>query len=287
MDFERLQNIDRRWLYLLLLLAVAVPMLRAGGAGGTVVLPETRNYYETVERVAADPVRREKLVILVANFSSSTATENLTQYEATMRHLMSKRLKFAILSLADPQGRELAQQAADRLSPEFDYQYGRDYVNWGFKTGDAALNVKALARDIPGTFGKDIKGTPLEQIPVMRGVRGVNDVGLVVETASVDSLEYWLAYFRAAGDEPVPLLYACTAVMAVEAYPFLRSGQVQGMLNGLTGAGQYEALLNNPGFGSRMSTSLSWAHFLILFLIVFGNVAMVAARRRAIARGAV
>ena len=95
-----------------------------------------------------------------------------------------------------------------------------------------------------------------------------------------------LPVLRAAGDEPVPLIYGCTAVMAVEAYPYLRSGQVQGMLNGLTGAGQYESLLNKPGFGSRMSASLSWAHFLILALIVLGNVAMVAARKRAAVRGA-
>ncbi len=280
-----MHDIDRRWLYLLLFLAVALPMLFPSKGGSAVILPETQSFYDTVERVAADPKRRDKLVLLVANFSASTATENLNQYESAMRHVMRHRLKFAIVSFADPQGRELGQQTADKLASQFGYQYGRDYVNWGFKTGDIALNVKALARDIPGTIGKDIKGTPLGQIPVMQGVRGVDDIGLVVETASADTLEYWLAYFRAAGDEPVPLLFSCTAVMAVEAYPFLRSGQIQGMLNGLKGAGEYETLLQSPGFATQVSPSLSWAHFVILFLIALGNLSLFLSRRRAGSRG--
>lgn len=276
-----LQNLDRRILYALLAVAVSLPFVLPIRGVKPVVTPQTAAYYETIERIAADPVASKKLVILAADFSSSTATENLSQYEATMRHVMRRKLRFAILAISDPQGRELGQQTAEKLSGEFGYQYGRDYVNWGFKAGDTALNLKALVRDIPGTIGKDIRGTPLSAVPVMQGVESVDDIALVAEHASAQTLEQWLAYFRG-GDvgEPVPILYACTAVMAPEAFPFLKSGQLQGLLNGLKGAAEYESLLNHRGFASRASNSLSFAHFLILLLLLVGNGSMLLARRK-------
>jgi len=281
-----LQNLDRRVLYALLAVAVSLPFVLPMRGVKPVILPQTAGYYETIERVAADPVASKKLVLLAADFSSSTATENLNQYEATMRHVMRRKLRFAILSISDPQGRELGQQTAEKLAPEFGYIYGRDYVNWGYKAGDAALNLKALVRDIPGTIGKDIRGTPLASVPVMSGVTDVDDISVVAEHASSQTLEQWLAYFRG-GDvgEPVPVLYACTAVMAPEAFPYLKSGQLQGLLNGLKGAAEYESMLGHDGFATRASNSLSFAHFLILLLLLVGNGSMLLARRGAQRKG--
>ena len=280
--FQRLQNIDRRILYALLALVVAIPLAVRIPTGKPVVLPQTQGYFDAIENVARDPIASKKLVLVATNFSSSTATENLTQSEATLRQIMGHKLRFAIFVFSDPQGRDLGQRLAEKLAPEFGYVYGRDWVNWGYKAGDPALNLKALVRDVPGTIGTDIKGTPLAQMPVMQNVKTVDDVGLVCEIASANTLEFWIAYFRAAGTgEPIPLLFACTAVMAPEAFPFLKSGQIQGLLNGLKGAGEYEVLIGKAGFGAKASAALSFSHFLILFLIVLGNVGMFVTRSRA------
>ncbi|MBC8101588.1 MAG: hypothetical protein H7Z41_03260 [Cytophagales bacterium] len=289
---NRLQNIDSRLLYLLLALVVSVPLIFPIPAGKAVVLPQSRSFFDSVERVTGDPVAQKKLVIVSFSFSASTATENLSQADAILRHLMARRMKIALFSFSDPQGRDLAQGLAERIAPEYGYQYGRDYVNWGYKSGDPAPNIKSLSRDIYGTIGKDIKGTPLAQIPLMQNYKSVNDVAMVVEISSVSSLEYWLGYFAAAGENRIPINYGCTAVMAPEAFPFLKSGQISGLLNGLTGAGEYEALIlqakyaTQPGFGSRASASLSFAHFLIILLIVVGNVSMIVLRRQQAAAAA-
>lgn len=272
-------------MYALLALVIAVPLAARVPTGKPVVLPQTQGYFDAIENVARDPVASKKLIIVSTNFSASTATENLTQCEATLRQIMSRHLRFALFVFNDPQGRDLGQRLAEKLAPAYGYQYGRDYVNWGYKAGDAALNLKALVRDIPGTIGADIKGTPIAQVPVMRGVKTVDDISLVTEIASARTLETWIAYFRAAGTgEPIPLLFACTAVMAPEAFPFLKSGQIQGLLNGLKGAGEYEVLIGTTGFGSKASAALSFSHFLILFLIVLGNVGMVVTRAGAAGR---
>ncbi len=171
---------------------------------------------------------------------------------------------------------------AERLQGRYGYQYGRDYVNWGFRPPAAAVpTIKAMVRNIPAAIGTDYTGTPLAQIPVMRGVRGVNDIAAVIEITASASLPVWLGYFqRTATGDPVPTLYAPTAVMAPEAFPLLKSGQIQGMLIGLKGAIEYEALLRERGFATQASASLSYAHFLILGLIILGNVGMFASRAR-------
>ncbi len=105
--FDRLQNIDRRVLYGLLAVMVSLPFLFAAPVPPPAILPQSRAFYQTIESLARDPARRDKLVIGSASFSSSTAAESLTQTETIIRHLMKNRLKFAILSLVDPQGRQL------------------------------------------------------------------------------------------------------------------------------------------------------------------------------------
>jgi len=278
--FARLQDIDRRILYVLLAISVSLPFLVAAPVPQAAQSPQTQGFYKTIEDLAADPQRRNKLVILSTNFSASTAAENRTQTETMMRHLMRRRIRFAIFSF-DPQGRLLAQQTAERLQGRYGYVYGRDYVNWGFRPVGAFVNiVKAMVRDIPGAIGTDHRGTKLAELSAMKGVRGVDDIGAVIEISGSNSLPIWLQFFQRTGKTPVPTLFACTAVMAPEAFPFLKSGQLQGMLVGLKGAIEYEGLLGERGFATKASASLSYSHFLIVALIVLGNIGMWAARAR-------
>src|SRR5687767_58810 len=114
---NRLQSIDNRLLYLFLALVVSVPLIFTSPAGNAVVLPQSRSFFSAIERMADDPVQKEKLVIFSFSFSASTATENLTQSEAVMRHLMARKMKIALFSFSDPQGRDLAQSLADKLAP--------------------------------------------------------------------------------------------------------------------------------------------------------------------------
>lgn len=274
------QNIDRRILYLLLALVLSAPFLLRVPVPNAVVSPQAHSFYNTIEEIASDPVRSKKLIILCPNYAAGTIAENQTQTEAVMRHLMKRHLKFAIFCFSDPQGRELTGNAARSMEKKYGYEYGRDYVNWGYRPGDAVvLLLKSAVRDIPGTFKTDVNHTPLDQMPVMAGIKTVDDIGAIIEIASSSTLGYWLTYYQRTGKEPIPTLYCPTAVMAPEAYPFLKSGQLQGMLVGLKGAIEYEGLIGEPGFATSASASLLYAHFLIIALIVLGNLGMFAQKR--------
>jgi hypothetical protein len=68
--------------------------------------------------------------------------------------------------------------------------------------------------------------------------------------------------------------------MAPGYYPFLDSGQMQGMLVGAKGAAELEILVDRPAKASRIMNVQSWAHLLIILLIVIGNLGYIFTRGR-------
>lgn len=274
------QKIDRRILYLLLFLAIGLPMIIRVPTPKPAIMPETRKFYDTIEEIAADPARKDKLVILCSNYGAGTLAENQTQTAAICRHLMQKRLKFAIFAFNSQQGAEQGDLAATAAAQKYGYKYGIDYVNWGFRPGEAIVTLlKSAVRDIPDAFGNDAKGTALTQVPVMQGIKDVNNIGLIIEVASANTLPTWLQYFQRTGDNPIATLYAPTSVMAPEGYPLLKSGQINGMLFGLKGANEYEILIGERDFGERGAASLAYSHLLIILLVILGNVGMFAQQK--------
>jgi hypothetical protein len=99
-------------------------------------------------------------------------------------------------------------------------------------------------------------------------------------------MDYWIAYLTT--PKHIPLIYCPTAVMSASAYPALDAGQLQGMLNGVMGAAQYETLIGRSHVetdASATSWALSCAHIYIILLIVLGNLGYVAAKRAGIRTG--
>ncbi len=276
------QRIDRRYLYLLLVLVLSAPFLFPVPVPAPVVSPQTKSFYDTIEEMAKDPARKDKLVIVSANFDAGTKAENGTQAEAVMRHLMQHHMRFAIFDFNAPQGRQLAQDFMDANQAKYGYVYGRDYSNWGYRPAAAiAPLLKSMVHDVPGTIGNDINGTPVGTLPSMKDVKTVDDIGLIVELTASESLPTWLQYFQRAGKEPIPTLYCPTRVMAPQAFPLLKSGQIQGMLSGLNGTIEYEGLIHETGFATKASASLSYSNLLIMLLIILGNIGMFVANSAA------
>ena len=52
----------------------------------------------------------------------------------------------------------------------------------------------------------------------------------------------------------------------------MSTGQLKGMLAGLAGAANYEKLMGYSGPASEKMPSQSWAHLLIVILIIIGNI---------------
>jgi hypothetical protein len=70
-----------------------------------------------------------------------------------------------------------------------------------------------------------------------------------------------------------------TAVMAPKQYAYFASGQLDGLLGGMKGAAEYEKLVGKPGLAITGMGAQSIVHFLIIFLVLIGNIGYFVGRR--------
>ncbi len=266
--WDRLQTIDRRVIYAILLVVILIPLFFRINLP-TYPSKQSLDFYNTIERVARESPN--KIVIIDGWWSPGTRGENQWQAQAVVTHLMMRHLHFAILSFDTQNNTVMQTQVVEPLAKKYGYVYGRNYINWGFKPPASFVpTVKGLVTDIPGTLKKDYKGTPITQFPVMKDIKTRADVSALVEITPSKTAETWLGLFEQ--NNTPPLLFAPTAVMAPTYYPYLDTGQMAGMLTGIKGAGDYEGLLGTRSFGSRAAGALSLVYALIILLIILGNV---------------
>jgi hypothetical protein len=272
-DFwQRLQQIPRYHIYLLMAAVVVWQILFPMPLPIAPSRP-TQGVYEAIRAVPDD-----KLILISTDWDASTQAETGPQTESIIHACLQNGRRFAIMNLSPPMGAKLANDIAERVTRDYDAQYGVDWCNWGYKYGFDNVLI-ALAKNIPKTIGDDFHGTPVGELPMMEGVQDIASIGLVIEITGLAGVtEMWIGLIQ--GVYGTPFASAYTAVMAPGYYPFLDSDQMQGMLVGAKGAAEMEVLVSRPARASMIMNVQSWAHVLIIALIIVGNAGYVLARGR-------
>jgi len=298
-----LQSLDRRWIYLLLS-AVLIVTLILGKPVKPVVLPSVQQLYDAVEAAPAGP-DDGKIILVSTTFANNTVGENGNQARAIIRHLMMRHKRFAVLAVSEPVGAEIARIIPASLAKRYGYVYGKDWISFGYQIGTLAF-YKSFPLDIQKTVKVDaVHHRPLGEYEIMKGIKTVQDnVALHIEISASSSLADWLMVVQPMTRPRLKIGYGCTGVMATEAYPYLDSGQIVGMLPGLKGAADYEQLVDelemklHPGLQQKDITfpsipriglyhsarhlmfAQNAAHILVILLIILGNVGMFLVKRQ-------
>lgn len=270
----RLQRIDRRILYILIAAVIMLPLVLRPSRHPKIIFDEVKNAYSVL-----DNVPKNKMVLISTWWGPGTVAENAPQTEVIMRHLLRNGTKFAIVSW-DQTGNEITYQIGKKLEKEMHKQYGKDWVHLGYRIAYPQVVYRGMAENFQKVMEYDRFHTKLSKLPAVANIKGAKDIGAVVEVTPSGTVEYWIAYFT--GPYKVPLVFCPTAVMAAEAYPFIDSGQIDGMLNGVIGAAQYESLLGMTHArtdAAATSWALSSAHIFIILLIIVGNLGYLASKR--------
>lgn len=259
---ERLETVDRRIIFLLILLAVVIPLLFPMGLKIEVSEP-VRMFYDAVEKLEPG-----SYVLISAEYDPSTMPEVYPMNEALVKHLFAKDIKIVSIGLW-PQGVSLNQEAMEQAAEEFEKEYGVDYVNLGYKAGGIVV-ISAMGEDIPSTFPQDYALRPIEQYPIMEGIENFDNIDLIVSLSAGDpGVREWVMI--AQGRYGKDVIGGVTAVSAPAFYPFLDAGQLKGLIGGMKGAAEYETLLERIGTASAGMDAQSIAHGLIIFFILFAN----------------
>lgn len=274
---RRFQEMDRRWVFLGMGLAILIPLLFPITLDFEVD-ERVRSLYDAVEELPAGST-----VLISADFDPASRPELEPFYRAHLEHLFRKDVKVVMLSLWD-YAPPLVVPILDEVAARHGKVYGTDYVFLGFKPGKE-LAIKAIGENIPKTFPTDSKGTPTDQIPVMVGYRQAKDFPLLISISAgfPGTREYVL---QIQGQYDLKIASACTAVSAPDYIPFYKAGQLVGLSGGMPGSAQYEKLVypQGPPDGVRLLATqainvLNLGHLYIIGLIVLGNIAFFLTRR--------
>src|SRR5438128_956608 len=173
---ERISRIDRRLIYGLLFLATLTPLV-FGLRLPLYVTDDARDLYRVVEGLPPD-----KIAILFCNWEAGTLAESRPQTVALARHLLRRRIRFALLSVNAQTSPQLAEDAVqEAIRAEGHGTYGVDYCNMGYRVGSNPW-LQALATNLAQTVATDWKGRPLAELPMMRGVETIHEnVSLLVD----------------------------------------------------------------------------------------------------------
>ncbi|MDC0358444.1 hypothetical protein OAO01_06475 [Oligoflexia bacterium] len=289
MKFD-IHNIDRRIIYLLVFLAIAIPLLLELSVKPA-RMKAAEKFFNLVEGL---DVNASGVALLAFDFGPNTKAENEPQAEVILEHLMRRRIPVAIMTqyaLAEGFLSSVPERVAKRLAREYPgekWEYGQDWVNLGYRPG-MALFIQALAKseNMLEDLGKDAYGSSLTDFEAFKSLKTLEDVKLLAEfTGLVGVFDVYVQFFQKEGYVPA-FGHGCTSITIPEAYIYLDSGQLKGLLEGIAGAAWYSELLRNK-YPAReadsaliANTALGVAHLVIIFLIIFGNLVALLVRRPA------
>jgi len=280
-------NLDRRWVFLAIGLAVAVPILTKSVFPERAT-PQSQVIFDELENLPAG-----SKVMVVVDYDPGSAPELAPMTTAFLRHCCLKRHKIYLVTLWPTGLPLLDQNIREIIEGEFEssqFKYGDDYVNLGYKPGNEVV-IKTMATSLRALFSTDNRGTNLDDMPMTKNLTKVADMDVVLDvSAGYPGGKEWVQY--AGTQSQLKLAVGCTGVMAVQMYPYYPD-QVFGLLAALKGGAEYEAALGAkyPQYRDPQKTTAIrrmgpqlFAHLLMVGLIVLGNVVHFASRHRGAAR---
>jgi hypothetical protein len=280
----------RRLIYLLMILAVGLPIV-FGISQKPSRLVSAERMYDVVEQVRVQP---GEVAMVWFDFGPNTIAENEPQAQVLIEHLFRRRIPVVLLSQYQQAERFLTKipnEVAQRLEAEMpgqQWRYGEAWVNAGFRPGGAIfIQSMVNAADVSKFLGRDVNGMPISHYPAFSAIGGVERVKLVGEiTGLVGVFDNIIQFFQKNEYRPT-IVHGCTSITIPEAYIFLDSGQLKGLLEGIAGAAWYSEVLKEhfPHSENKellvTNTALSAAHIVLILLIVLGNIVPLFERRRA------
>ncbi len=267
----KIGRVDRRWIFLVLAIVVFIPILTPIGMPIRATVT-TKVVYDAIENLPPN-----SKVLVSVEYSPSTKPENHPMTISILRHLFKNDHKVFVTCLW-PDGQFMAQDALKQVADEeFGKIYGEDYVFLGFRPGNEAV-VKGIVSNIRKLYTVDVYQTKVDEIPLMKDVNKFSDFAfLFTSSAGYPGTIEWVQY--AADPTGVPISSGVTSIQVNEVMPYVQSGQMQGVLAGMPGAAEYEALIDQKGSATSGMDAQSIAHLVIVLFIILGNAAFFIERK--------
>jgi len=253
--FEKLGGTDRRVIFILMALAVIVPLALKVSFPIPVGEGPSKDLFD---HIATLP--QNSNVLISFDYGPSTMPELQPMAVALLQDLFSRDFNVVGMALW-PQGVSLGQNALSEVGDSLGMVQYEDWVNLGYKTGGMIL-IARLGTDLTSSFPQDKDGVLYSDIPLLRNISKLSDFDLIISLS--------------AGDPGIP----AWVMMAGDRF------EMVGLLGGLKGAADYETMVREgvenapPGTATPGMAAQSIAHLVIMVFIVIGNIAYFSGKRR-------
>lgn len=276
---QKLDSLDRRIIFLIIGLVVLLPLLfplnlpvEATGL--------TRDAFEAIHNLPDDAT-----VLMSFEYGPSTKPEIHPMAVSVLRHFLSRGYKVVIMCLW-PDGLFMAREAIDEVLNDEKFSslvYGVDYVNLGYRPGNEAV-IKGITKSFAANYTVDSRQTDIIDIPLMNDVRTAADVDFIFSlSAGYPGAIEWVLY--ASDPLQIPVSSGNASIQVNQLLPYVKSGQMQGIIAGMPGAAEYEALMEEYGLwptrgqAAKSMDAQSIAHLVIVLFIILGNISYFAKRK--------
>lgn len=271
-----LANLDRRWIFLAMAIAVVVPILLQAR------FPEKPTGLAQAVFDEVESLPDGSLVLMAWDFDPASEGELGPMATQAVRHCCEKNHKMVFLCLW-PVGQQMIEESiANVIRADYpQMKYGVDYVNLGFKSGQEGV-IKVVVTNLREMYPTDVSGTSLDLLPLTKDLTDVRQTDLIINvSAGYPGTKEWVQYGATAYPNDIKVVGGCTGVQAPLLYPYIPE-QLPGLLGAIKGAAEYEELVSRayPDGADRgaykearrrMGPQLV-AHLLMIGLIVIGNV---------------
>ncbi len=127
--------------------------------------------------------------------------------------------------------------------------------------------------------GQSTEPTKIDDVPFMKNINRLGDFNLMVlVSAGAPGAKEYVQYVQA--PYALRMVAATTAVSTTDLAPYYQSGQLLGLVAGLSGAAEYEALVGKTGTATQGADVLNVGHGVVILAIILGNSIYFLGRRR-------
>ena len=254
------------WLFFLIILgSMAYIQLKPLG----LPIPITQLTKDTYN--AVDALNEGDIVFMDQGYGAGTIASHEPGFIAVFKHCIQKGAKIVIVSTSTESPILLAQAVRKMNLEARGYEYGEDWIHFGYLSGGEAAYA-AVLEDITGTFTADYQDTPLSQLPIAGelGSPTWQKISLVyVMSAGGDVCEGWIRQSAVRFD--IPMIQQPLEMMVPTILPYYPVN-CAGILNGGIGAAEYEVYAGLPGEAVKLSDMLSMGGLVVLIFLILGNI---------------
>lgn len=266
MFWRKLLNIDSKIIYIVVGLALLIPVIKPFGMPLVINETYTRGFYDYLNNIPEDSV-----VFFDLAFRETGEAELGSTVLPAFELLQNRGVKIVVGGQWQ-QAPFFMQSRLEKRADEIGSVYGLDWVNIGYKPG-GTTTWRAIMEDFwKGAAGVDCNGTKFDELPLMHRVRKLDKdtfAAIIIWEAGTPGSGTWMKY-----SPDIPLLAVYMSGVGGSAR-YLRSGQVQAMIGGLEQAAEFEQLVGSIGDATGLVDAQSLAVIVVIAFVILGNIAWI------------